>query len=169
MSLLSFLIRRNELPRKHERYRFRPRLEVLEGRALPSTLVVHNPNEAGLGSLRQTIHDAASGDKIIFDHALAGETITLTSELLITRSLQIQGFDFGRVDGSPVVINGNGASRVFDIFVSTADVTLFGLIITGGFAGTAIGDNGGGILTSGTLTVSHCTLSGNAGNYGGGI
>jgi hypothetical protein len=179
MSLLSFLNRRNRLRQKPERYRFRPHLEVLEGRALPSALVVHNTNDAGPGSLRQAIRDAASGDAILFDPELAGKTVGLTSgELQITKSLEILNFpDFrGTRVASTVVISGSDAFRVFDILSSTATVGLLGLTITGGFIPRPHSPedldpvDGGGIYNRGTLAVSHCTVFGNrAWGSGGGI
>jgi titin len=53
----------------------RPLLEVLEDRSLPSTYVVTNTNDAGLGSLRQAILDVnadSSPDLIDFDIAGSG-------------------------------------------------------------------------------------------------
>src|SRR5262249_15453 len=58
------------------RARCRLRLEVLEGRCLPST--VTNLNDAGAGSLRQAILDTPAGGTVDFQPGLAG-TITLTS------------------------------------------------------------------------------------------
>ena len=46
-------------PHRHTRPPlFRPRLESLEGRWLPSTFMVVNTDNAGAGSLRQAILDA---------------------------------------------------------------------------------------------------------------
>jgi hypothetical protein len=46
--------RASSRPRRHTRPPlFRPRLESLEGRWLPSTFVVINTDDAGAGSLRQ--------------------------------------------------------------------------------------------------------------------
>src|SRR5262249_24619814 len=91
MFLFSFLTR-PQRRRQPQPYRFRPQLEVLQGRALPSTLTGRTPLDSGPGSLRDRIAAAASGDKIIFAEKLAGQTITLTSgELQISKSLRIQG------------------------------------------------------------------------------
>ena len=156
----SFLTRRQGRRRQPQPYRFRPRLEALEGRALPSTLTVTNTLDSGAGSLRDTIAAAASGDTIVFAGSVHGQTITLTSgELAISKSLDIES-----PVAHPVHISGNNASRVFDITSSSAAVTLSGLTITDGFS-----DQGGGIFNAGTLTVSQCTLSGDSAQLGGAI
>src|SRR5262249_53928715 len=145
MSLFSLLTRRNDRRRKYQPYRFQPTLEVLEGRALPSTLTVQNTLESGPGSLRDTIAVAHSGDTIKFASSVFGQTIKLTSgELTIDKSLDIES-----PVGNSVVISGNMASRVFEIASSSATVTLSGLTIIQGKA-----NFGGGIFNGGALTVS---------------
>jgi hypothetical protein len=57
---------------------FRPRLEALEGRDVPSTLTVTNTLDYGPGSLRDEIAAAQAGDTIVFSNGLNGGTITLT-------------------------------------------------------------------------------------------
>jgi len=67
--------------------RFRPRLEALEDRWMPSTLTVTNILDSGPGSLRAEIAAANSGDTINFASSLDGQTVTLTSgELLINKA-----------------------------------------------------------------------------------
>src|SRR5262249_18487206 len=68
-----------------------PRLEVLEDRCLPSVLTVMNDHNAGPGSLRAAIKDAQAGDTIRFSSALAGDTITLKTQLTIDKPLDIEG------------------------------------------------------------------------------
>src|SRR5438309_11471621 len=67
---------------------FRPTLEALEGRAVPSVYHVTTNADSGPGSLRDAVVAAnahAGADQIVFDGGLAGHTITLTSgELLVT-------------------------------------------------------------------------------------
>src|SRR5262249_5622914 len=136
-------------------------LECLEHRTLRSTLMVTNTLDHGPGSLRDTIASAASGDGIIFDATLQGQTITLTTgELTITTSLDIHG-----PPGNPVVISGNDASGVCDVTNSSAVVGLFGLTIT---HASPLNGDGSGIDNAGTMTVSRCSLNANSG-HGGGI
>jgi hypothetical protein len=135
---------------------YRPRLEALEDRWVPSRLTVTNNLDSGAGSLRAEIAAAHYGDTIVFAPSLDGQTITLTSgELLLKKNLTIAG-----PGADQLTISGNNASRVFEVARGT--VTLSGLTISNGLAQTG---NGGGILTYGNLTVSNCTLSFNRVTY----
>jgi predicted outer membrane repeat protein len=144
--------------------RFRPGLEVLEGRDVPSTLTVTSPLDDGSsGTLRATIAAAASGDTIVFANSLSGQTITLNgNELLLNKNLSIQG----PAGATQLAISANNLSRVFEVAVNT-QVTLAGLTIRDGNSNGTIG--GGGIKNAGATTVSGCTLSYNTADYGGGI
>jgi hypothetical protein len=140
--------------------RFRPQLDCLEDRCVPSTLTVTSTADSGPGSLRADIAAAQPGDTINFASSLNGQTITLTSgELVVNKSLTIQGPGAGQL-----AISGNQASRVFDVVGGTTNVTLSGLTITqgDGLGGAIYNDNG-------VLTVSGCTLSGNRAMEGGAI
>jgi len=142
----------------------RPRIEVLENRALLSLLVTSNA-DSGPGSLRAAIAAAPSGATIEFAKGI--HTITLTSgELAITKSLDIEG-----PGASKLTISGNDTSRVFDI-EGTMAVIIAGLTITDGRAdgttnhpgiGGAIYHNGEGnaamSITGGTLTLSRVVVS----------
>src|SRR5262249_20968210 len=87
---------------------FRPALDGLEDRALPSTLTVLNLNDAGAGSLREELARAQDGDTVVFAPRLRG-TITLTSgELQVGKDVTIQGPGAGRL-----AVSGNHDSRVF--------------------------------------------------------
>jgi hypothetical protein len=139
---------------------FRPQLESLEDRCLPSTLTVLNTNDSGPGSLRATIAAAQSGDTIVFDPGLAYQTIQLTSgELVLDKSLDITG----PVNGQ-LTVDALFASRIFDITSTSATVTVAGLIIA---EGHAIGA-GGGLVNYGTLTVNGCVFRDNSVSGGSG-
>jgi hypothetical protein len=133
---------------------FRPSLEGLEGRDVPSHLLVTSALDTGVsgdGSLRGEILAAQPGDTIRFAHSLAGQTLTLNSELLLNKDLTIRG-----LGADQLTISGGGTSRVFEIAGGATD-TISGLIITNGMAS----DQGGGVLNHGTLTLSHDILEGN--------
>jgi hypothetical protein len=155
---------------------------------LPSTLTVTNNLDGPTpGSLRAEIAAANTGDTIVFDPSLKGQTITLSdSQLEINKSLTIQGPGAGQltISGEPPGADAIN-SRLFQVDANV-NVTLSGLTMTLG-GGLAFADGlssshvpaawdgcGGGILNLGTLTVSGCTLSGNSAsgathNCGGGI
>jgi hypothetical protein len=163
--------RRRTQASPHQRAGFRPRLEALEDRWLPSTLTVTSTQDHGHGSLRREIAVAHSGDTIVFSPSLEGKTITLTSgELDLTKNLTIQGPGAGQL-----TISGNSANRVFEVAPNTT-VTLSGLTISNADGHASASSRagwdgyGGGILNQGTLTVSACTISHSyAFNQGGGI
>ena len=176
MFFSSWLRKPNAKPRTSRRANsFRPRLEVLEGRALPSnnTLTVTNLYDSGPGSLRYEIAQVTSKDNtIVFDKKLGG-TITLTTgELVISKSLTIKGDSKVTIESQPWVDNlfdYHWGSRIFEVDGAGTTVALSGLTITGG-GGTRLGGGnigypndgyGGAILNFGTLTISGCTLGGN--------
>src|SRR5262249_6015550 len=131
---------------------FRPMLEALEGRDVPSTLIVTSTANTGFkgdGSLRSEIAAAQSGDTIQFaipttdpgyTPATGAYTITLSfsvtessgqviqfaEEVPIAKNLTIQGPGADRL-----TISGAG-SRVFEIDGAATAVNLSGLSITGG-------------------------------------
>lgn len=104
-------------------------------------------------SLREAIAAANDGDLIRFDSPLfdSSQTITLNgTELSIVKSVTIEGRGADRLS-----ISGNFASRVFNVASGTA-VTLKGMTIRDGVA-----DVGGGILSSGQLTLTGVAVTGN--------
>jgi hypothetical protein len=133
-----------------QRLRIRPRLEELECRNMLSTLTVLSNADSGPGSLRDTIAAAQSGDKIVFDPSLAGQTIMLTTgELVIDKSLSVKG-----LGADQLTISGNGANRVFDLTGSGANVAIANLTIANGLAA-----QGGGIENAAdNLTLNGVTL-----------
>ena len=172
-----------------QRASFRPRLEALDDRCLPSTLTVTNTQDSGRGSLRAEIAAAQSGDTIVFSPTLASSSkphhggttstpgkITLTSgDLNLTKNLTIQGPGADQLAISGY--GGNTFTRIFEVAPNTT-VSLSGVSIING-SGYATVQNpgyapwdgfGGGILNLGTLTLSACTVDYcYALNQGGGI
>jgi hypothetical protein len=182
MLFFSWLRNRNSNPRakrataaRPKHTRFRPLLETLEDRWVPSTLTVTNTLDSGAGSLRADIAAAHNGGTIVFNipksdpgyNASTGVwTITLTSgELAIKKNLTITG-----PGAANLTISGNHASRVFEVLsMSDPHVSLSGLTISNGSATYPY--LGGGILvdTGATLALSNSTLSGNSAGQGGAI
>lgn len=104
-------------------------------------------SEAGLNS---AITAATSGETLNFT---ADCLITLTSQVVINKDLTITG------DGFTVIIDGNGATRVFDITAGT--VVLDDLIIRNGYIAPAAGDdneNGANIRNAANLTVRNSAI-----------
>jgi hypothetical protein len=140
---------------------WRPRVEGLEGRYLPST--VTNLNDSGAGSLRYAVATAQAGGTVDFQPGLSG-TITLTSATLtIDHSLTITG-----PGAKALVVNGNQQFMVFQVSAGVT-ATLAGLSIVSGNGTSHQQTDGGGISNQGTLTVTGCTISGSYAGYGGGI
>jgi hypothetical protein len=171
----SWLNKTQRSPAPHRRTTFRPTLEVLEGRCVPSILTVTSTKDHGPNSLRDDIAAAHNGDTIVFSPKLYGQKITLTTgELDITKSLTIQGPAPGQ---GHIEVSGDqyGDSRVFEVGAN-AVVTLSGLFISNGHAinnplvDPSLDGQGGGIENAGTLTVSGCWLLNNVADLlGGGI
>lgn len=128
--------------------------------------IVSTSQDSGNGSLRQAIADVSGGGEISFAPTLGGQTIVLTSELIIGKSLTINAT--GLATG--LTLSGGGARRLIQIGTGHT-VTLRGLTFSGGNGTGAVqGGFGGALFSSGTTTVDRCRFIGNtAGNYGGAI
>jgi hypothetical protein len=140
------------------RQSFVPRLEALEGRALPSTLTVITLQDSGAPSLRGAIAAAQSGDTIDFQPGLTGP-ILLGSTLVLTKNVTIQGnLD---ASGNPLVTV-DGQHRVQDFSLrSGVTATLAGLGIANALNPAGDIALGGGIYNAGNLTIQSCRIAGN--------
>jgi hypothetical protein len=190
MSIFSWVRNRTSTsPRGRARQRptrrsFQPRLEVLEGRDVPSTLKVFNLADSGVGTLRYEIAHAQSGDTIVFDFGNkkangTPHTITLSSgELDINKSLTIQGPGAGLLavtstGYSPAPYGWVFSSRIFEVETNVSNVTLTGMTISNGDSARSgqvtdpYDGMGGGVLNLGTLTISGCIVSGNTARWAG--
>ncbi len=140
---------------------FRPGLDVLEDRTLPSTFTVVNTDDSSPGSLRDAIQQANTNpgpDLITFTKRVRGE-ITLTSgELNITDDLTLEGPGALRL-----AVSGNDSSRIFNISGSI-EASISALTITKGVAPV-----GGGIANyGGQLSLDQVVLDGNRAQGGTG-
>jgi hypothetical protein len=111
------------------------------------TFTVSNTNNSGVGSLRQAIDDAnntAGADVIVFDGALANQTITVISPfLVITSDVTINGSG-----AANLTISGNGTdpnpanrSRIF--WIQNGTITIQNLTLADGYAKGGDGSGGG--------------------------
>ena len=119
---------------------------------LSATYTVTSANETGTGTLKDLIAGAADGDIITFDVAnMGGNTIKLTSPIVIDKDLTIKGVDGG------IILDGNKATRVINI-ADAKVVRLEKLKIQNGFSEVALA---GGIYNNGDLTMVNCVVSDN--------
>ena len=134
------------------RSRFRPSLEALEERWVPSTITVTSVADSGKGTLRNAINNASGGDTINFAPGLIGQTITLSkNELEIDKNLTIVGPGAGSLS-----VSGGNTVRVFNID-SGVTASIGGLTIANGLAVM-----GAGIANVRTLFLSDSVVTGNA-------
>jgi uncharacterized protein (TIGR02145 family) len=110
--------------------------------------IVTNLNDAGAGSLRQTIADAPDGETIGFLPELAGETVTLQTYLRITKDITIEG--------NGITVSGNNSHYIMLIDNNTS-ANISRIHFTEGFDGMY----GAAILNRGTLNLQSCIFSKN--------
>lgn len=142
-------------------------LGQVTGAAAQTTRIVTTNADSGLGSLRQTVADAAPGDTIGFDMSLVVSPIVLSSgQVVLDRNVTIQGPGAGVLTVRSTAALGPN-SRVFRVDVGVT-ATIAGLTISGGSVDAS--GRGGGIQNLGTLTLSQATVTGNSAlGLGGGI
>jgi hypothetical protein len=133
-------------------------------------VVVTTTADSGPGSLRAALATATTDGSanITFDPTIFAtpQTITLTSALNIPSNTTITGptSGSGATLKNLVTVDGGGASSNFSMFTVNSGVTgvaIHNLVIANGH----VDSQGGGITSSGSLTVTGCTF---ANNYAGG-
>ena len=134
--------------------------------AAATSVVTNNLDDGSSGSLRTIITNACPGGTVTFAANVRG-VINLTSgELVINKALTISGPGANLLSVQRSAAVGTPAFRIFNI-TANFNVNISGLTISNG---NAPGNFGGGIFNDGaTLTITNCTVSGNAAASGGGI
>ena len=158
--------------RRPSRARFRLAVDLLESRALLSTLTVTNTDDSGPGSLRDAIAIAdslTSATKIVFAPTVSGTIDLASGPLTITNNLDIDGPGAGKL-----AVSGQGVSRVFVIdggsYGGASQVSIGGLTIEDGLATSDLDfpASGGGILDlMAGLTLDDCVLDSNQAPWSG--
>ena len=136
-----------------------------------ATWTATNNANTGVGSLRAALASAQNGDIVTFS---TGMTVQLTSELLINKSVTVDG-DLNNDGAADVILDGQYRTRVIEVS-SGSIVTLDGLVITRGLVAGNGGNGGygatgamaGGIFNAGVLTLNNVTVTSNGASGGGG-
>ena len=119
---------------------------------LSTTYTVTSASETGPGTLKALIAGATDGDIITFDVAtMGGNTIKLTSPIVIDKDLTIRGADGG------IILDGNKVTRVITI-KHGCEARLEKLIVKNGNDPLL---TVGGVLNEGKLTLVNCVVSNN--------
>lgn len=155
-------------------------LETLETRQLLSAFVVNTLADTSdtPGSSTVSLRDAITAannnfgaDTITFDPSLTAggpATITLSATLgTMTLSDTSGATTITGPGASLLTINGGNATQIFDINQGAETVAISGLTLSAGVSSSA----GGALENDGTLSITACTISGNAStrNNGGAI
>ena len=120
------------------------------GPAQPTTLIVSNDHDTGVGSLRAAVNAAVDGDTVVFSPELAGSTIVLHSPINVDQAITIQG-----LGADSLTVSGGGSTGLFAVHKGAGAVTIAGLTLAKGQA-----DQGGAILDDGaSLTLTSDVFS----------
>ena len=131
---------------------------------LLSAITVLNNNDAGAGSLRDAVDQANTNpgpDSISFDPLFFSThgMITLTSGSLLLQDVAETSF---LAPALPLTISGNHTASLF-VVNAGATASIDSLTITGGLS-----NKGGAVNDNGTLTMVNCVIDGNAATLRGG-
>lgn len=116
----------------------------------PETITVTTTADSGVGSLREALGSVCRGGTVRFDPALAGQTITLGSELSVQGDVTLEG-----ADAPGLALSGADAARVL-VVEAGASATLRDLTVRDGYGYQL----GGAIIVSGKLLLERVTVEG---------
>ncbi|HEY1012810.1 MAG TPA: carbohydrate binding domain-containing protein, partial [Herpetosiphonaceae bacterium] len=105
----------------------------------------------GAGSLRDALARVCAGATVRFAPALANQTIALTGELALAKSVTIDGSD-----APGLSLSGEGTHRVL-VVNAQVSATVKAITLTNGYGF----ELAGGVLNNGNLTLDHVTVTGN--------
>ena len=125
---------------------------------------VTNSANSGAGSLRQAVIDAPNGATLTFDSSLNGQTITLSSEIILSKQLIIDATALP----SGCIISGNNTTRLWRV-TAAGNLTLRKLTLRqANGSGAADAGLGGAIYNAGITEVERCLFDRNYANMNGG-
>ena len=137
-------------------------VETLTPLVVNTTADQNNTPAGAQLSLREAIRDCPDGGRITFAPALNGAVLAITSQLQFdAKAISIEATGLPR---GITVNRGGSGSRVFNVQASAA-LSLHAVSSTGGAAGLS----GGGIRNAGRLVMTRAAVHGNTGAGGGGI
>ena len=137
-----------------------------------NAITVTNNTNSGAGSFRQAITDVCDGGTITFNLATGNETITIASEIAITKAVTIDGANTagsGTLVTVQVTTPGTSNWRIFNINASGKTIAIQNMTIRGGNISVGDGMGGGIYLVAGTLNLTDSNVSGSKAYNGGGI
>jgi hypothetical protein len=122
-------------------------------------------------SLREAVFNADSGDTVVFNANLVGQTITLGgTEIAITKRITIDGF---LNDPNVAFISGSNTNRIFNLEPGSG-LILKNAILTQGngkpnanFQGN--GEDGAIFASSASLSLDRVAIRGNTAKFSGGL
>jgi hypothetical protein len=125
-----------------------------------ATDTVTNCHASGPGSLPDVVGSAAPGDTVVFSVSCPPDApLTVDQPLDLTQDITISG-----PGPKAMVVSADAKSAVFEVAAGVT-ASISGMVVEDG-AGNY---DGGGIVNSGTLTLSDSTVQGNSGGVGGGL
>ena len=123
-----------------------------------NAIAVQNANDTGANSLRQALADACDGGIITFNSSLNNQTLTLLSELAVSKTVTI--------DGTGLVVRLDGNNHSNRIINASVPITLTNLTLQNA-GGSSVG-TGGAVQALGGATLTSVTFQNNTANNQGG-